>query len=146
LVVSVVALGTILFNCNYINGNILLLFKKTKTIALIYGVSALINIVLNIILVPLIGILGAATATLITFAIHLSMGSVVGFKKLPFDIDLKFIMKSVISSCVMSLMLVVLSPVGVINILISIGIAAIIYFGVMILLRGFTKEEYVFLM
>jgi len=40
-----------------------------------------------------------------------------------------------------------LNPYGAINILIAIEIAAVIYFGVLMLLRGFTitKEEYEFL-
>lgn len=38
-----------------------------------------------------------------------------------------------------------LNPYEAVNILISVGIAAVIYFGILILLRGFTREEYLFL-
>ncbi len=38
-----------------------------------------------------------------------------------------------------------LNPYGAVYILIAVGIAAVIYFGVLILLKGFTKEEYNFL-
>jgi hypothetical protein len=38
-----------------------------------------------------------------------------------------------------------LNPYGAVNILTSVGIAAVIYFGVLILLKGFTREEYNFL-
>jgi hypothetical protein len=38
-----------------------------------------------------------------------------------------------------------LDPYGAVNTLIAVGIAAAIYFAVLILLRGFTKEEYLFL-
>ena len=145
LIVSIIALATILFNCSSINMNIIVLYKRTKLMGAIYAISALINMAMNIILVPIIGILGAAIATLMTFAAHLSAVSIIGFRKLPFDIDLKFIIKSVISSGVMGLIILKLNPIGAVNILISVGVATGVYFGVLILLRGFTKEEYVFL-
>ena len=40
--------------------------KKTKTIAMNNIVSAIMNILLNILLIPLLGILGSALATLIS--------------------------------------------------------------------------------
>ena len=38
-----------------------------------------------------------------------------------------------------------LNPYGAVNILIAVGIATAVYFGFLILLRGFTKEEYLLL-
>ena len=145
LIVSIVALAIILFNCSSVSMNVVVLHKKTKLVGTIYAISASINMAMNIILVPIIGILGAAIATLMTFAAHLSVVSIIGFRRLPFDIDVKFIIKSVISSGVMGLIILKLSPVGAVNILISVGVATVIYFGVLILLKGFTKEEYMFL-
>jgi O-antigen/teichoic acid export membrane protein len=145
LIVPVIALATILFNCGSINVNVLFLLKKTKTIGLIYGAFALVNMTLNIILVPLIGIIGAAIATLMTFTIQLFVATIISFKGLPFDIDFKFIMKSIISSVIMAFVVWKMNPIGAVNILIAIGIATGVYFGVLIVLRGFTKEEYGFL-
>ena len=145
LIVSIIALGTILQRSSWIFSDVLMLFKKTKTVALIYGFSALINMVMNVILVPIIGILGAAIATLITFTFLLLITSNISYKRLPFDIDLKFVIKSIISAIIMSLLLLNLNTTGAINIIISVGVATIAYFGVLILLRGFTREEYKFL-
>ena len=145
LIVSIVALAIILFNCSSVSMNVVVLHKKTKLVGTIYAISASINMAMNIILVPIIGILGAAIATLMTFAAHLSVVSIIGFRRLPFDIDLKFIIKSVISSGVMGLIILKLNPIGAVNILISVGIGTVVYFGVLILLKGFTKEEYMFL-
>lgn len=145
MIVSIIAFATVLFNCSSINTNVLNLFKETKKVSLIYGASALINVILNIVLVPMIGIVGAAIATLITFMVHLFVVGAVTFKRMPYDIDLEFISKSIIASIPMVFVVWMLNPCGVINIVITIGIAAGIYFGVLIMLRGFTKEEYVFL-
>ena len=144
-IVAIIALATVLFNCSAINNQILTLFKETKKSAVIYGISASINMILNIILVPIIGIVGAAIATLVTFAVHLFVVSTISFKRVSYDIDFKFIMKSVTASVIMAFVVWELNPCGLVNILISIGIAAGVYFGVLILLRGFTSDEYRFL-
>jgi O-antigen/teichoic acid export membrane protein len=145
LIVSIVALATILFKCSSVSMNIVVLHKRTKLVGAIYAISASINLIMNIILVPIIGIYGAAIATLITFLIHLIVVSVISFRSFSFDIDLGFIIKSIISSGVMGLIILKLSPVDAVGILISIGVATAVYFGILILLKGFTKEEYTFL-
>lgn len=145
IIIPIIALATILLNCSSINTNILLLSKKTRTAGSISIVSASVNIVLNIILVPLIGILGAAIATLAAFALHLFLTSTFSFKIMAYNMDLKFIMKSIMSSVIMAFVVWELNPIGAVDILISIAIATGVYFGAMALLKGFTKEEYAFL-
>lgn len=144
LIVSIVSLATIFLNCSYVYSNVIILHKKTKLIGIVYAISALINTTINIILVPIIGILGAAISTLITFLIHLIVVSIISFRSFSFDLDLRFIIKSIISSGVMYLIILKLNPIGIINILTSIGLGAAIYFCTLTLLRGFTKEEYRF--
>ena len=145
MIVSIVALGTILFSCSFFSTVVLRLLKKTKLDGSIHVASASINVVMNIILVPWIGILGAAIATLITFTIHLLVLANFSFKYLSFEIDLKFIAKTVLSSSIMGLIILQLNPIGAVNILTSIGIATGVYFSILILLKGFTREEYRFL-
>lgn len=144
IIVPIIALATIILYCSSLNANILLLFEKTKTAGSISIVTASANIILNIILVPLIGILGAAIATLLAFTFHLFLTITFSFKMMKYDVDFKFIIKCIISSVIMAFVVWKLNPVGAVDILISIGIAVGVYFGVMVLLRGFTKEEYVF--
>ena len=145
LISPIVALGVILFNCSFIFSDVLTLLKRTKIIGLTYSIVALLNLTVSIILVPLIGIIGAAISTLLTFLIYAIAVKILSFKELPFEIDFKFISKSVIASIPMALVVWKLDPYGVINILISIGIAILVYFGLLILFRGFTREEYEFL-
>ncbi len=145
MVVSIVALATLLYCCSFINTSVLELFKETKKVSIIFGASASINLIMNIVLVPRIGILGAAIATLITFAIHLFVVSKLSFKRLSYDIDLKFISKCIIASIPMGFVVWQMNPYGAVNILTSIVVAVVIYFGVMVLLKGFTREEVRFL-
>ncbi|VUT27984.1 MAG: putative flippase AglR [Candidatus Syntrophoarchaeum sp. GoM_oil] len=145
LVVPIVALAAILFNCRSVFFDVLMLLKRTKTIGLIYSIAALFNLILNIILVPIIGILGAAISTLLTFLIFAVVVGILSFREMPFEIDFKFISKSIIASIPMAFVVWKLNPYGAVNILIVIGIAALIYFGILVLLRGFTEDEYGFL-
>ena len=134
----------IIFDCRAVFLNILMLLKKTKVIGLAYGTVALFNLVLNVILVPKIGIIGAAISTFFFFACTMILGFL-SYKELPFEIDVKFILKSFIASVPMAIVVWKIDPYGAVDILVSIGVAALVYFGVLILLRGFTKEEYRFL-
>jgi len=144
-IVPIIALATVFMGCGSIIMIVPLLLKRTKVIGLIDGAGAVINVVMNIILVPLIGILGAAGSTLAVFMLRLISYSIISFKQLSFDIDPKFIAKALVSSLVMSAVVWILSPTGAVNILISIVAGTIIYFTALLLLRGFTRQEYSFL-
>lgn len=141
VVISIVALSNLFYYSSFINTYILNMFKETKFVSIIYGGSALINLILNIILVPMMGIVGAAIATLATFMVHMLVIGRISFRKMPYEIDLNFIAKSLASSIVMALVVWWLDPVGSISILISVGIGAMVYFGTLVLLRGFSKSE-----
>ena len=142
IIIPIIALATVFYNVGSLNSHVLMLYKKTKLFATITMLSALINIVLNIILVPLTGICGAAIATLITFAFYFAANSYFSFKKLAYEIDFKFISKCITASIIMVFVIWKLDPRGAVNILISLGISAGVYFSVLALLKGFTKEEY----
>jgi O-antigen/teichoic acid export membrane protein len=144
LITPIVALAVILFNCRVVFYDVLMLLKKTKIIGLIYGIAALFNLTLNIILVPIIGILGAAISTLLTFSIFAVVVGVLSFKELPFEVDFKFLSKCIIASIPMAFVVLKWNPYGSVNILVSVAIAALVYFGVLALLKGFTREEYRF--
>jgi len=66
------------------------------------------------------------------------------FRLLNLNIDSIFIFKSIISSAVMSYCILLLNPIGAIGIIISIGVGALIYSIMLIMLKGFTREEYLF--
>ena len=142
--IPIIALATLLFKSSFVNANILQLLKKTKRVALIYALSALVNIVINFILIPLIGILGAAISTLVAFSVHFVISHLAS-RELPFDIDLKFITKCIISSAIMGAVVFVLNPAGATSIIVSIVVGAAVYFLALTLLKGVRREEYAFL-
>lgn len=66
-----IALGFMLHAIYLIHVNVLLLRDKTRIIAVIVFGAALGNIVLNLALIPLLGAMGAALATLVSYALLL---------------------------------------------------------------------------
>ncbi|MCK4731023.1 MAG: polysaccharide biosynthesis protein [Methanophagales archaeon] len=141
LITPFIALGALLFGAGAVIVQIIVLEKKTKITGAIWIIAAILNLGLNLIFIPYIGILGAAITTLLAFALALILISFYSFKYLKFDIDFRFISKSIFASIVMSLVIIQWNPVGISNVLIGIGICAAVYAAILLLLRGIKKEE-----
>ena len=121
--------------------NIIILEKKTSILGYIWISVAILNIVLNIFAVPYLGIYGAGIATLICYfmAFLVTMFYSSKFMRLPFDI--KSVVKIIIASSIMGIFVNIANPYGIVNILIVIVIAVLIYFVVLFLLRGIDRKE-----
>lgn len=140
-VLPLVALAALLWGIHQIIYPILGLVKKTKILAPIWAVAALVNLGLNILVVPRMGILGAAITTLIACSLGLGLTTYYAFKEFKFAIDWRFIIKSLIASAVMSLVIWLIAPQGNLDAILTV-VAGIAVYGICImLLRGFSKEE-----
>lgn len=141
MVTPLVALGAMFMGIYGIVNNIIILEKKTTILAHIWISVAVLNIVLNIIAVPYIGIYGAGLATLFCyfFAFAVTLFYCRKYARLPFDY--KSIAKIIIASIVMGAFVVIANPMGIINIVIVVAVAVVIYFAVLILLKGIDKKE-----
>lgn len=141
LITPLVALGAMFMGIYGIVNNIIILEKKTTILAHIWIVVAVLNIVLNIFAVPYIGIYGAGLATLVCyfFAFAVTLIYSKRYARLPFDY--KSIAKILIASVVMGVFVKIADPYGIFNMIIVIAIAVVIYFAVLILLKGIDKKE-----
>ncbi|MGB9927139.1 MAG: lipopolysaccharide biosynthesis protein [Methanosarcina sp.] len=141
LITPFTALSSFLFGLYGIISHICILEKKTKIIGKIWITSALLNLILNFVFIPYIGILGAAITTLIAYLFSFIISYQYCSKLFTFDIKIEFIMKSILSSLLMSLIIIEMKPDGLYDILLTIGLCTISYGVIMILLKGFEKEE-----
>ena len=141
LITPFIALSALLFGAGAVLVQIIVLEKKTKITGAIWIIAAILNLGLNLIFIPYVGILGAAIATVLAFALALILISFYSFKYLKFDIDFRFISKSIFASIIMSLVIIKWNPAGMLNVLIVIGACAVVYAVVLLLLRGIEKEE-----
>jgi O-antigen/teichoic acid export membrane protein len=76
----------------------LLIFKKTRIMARLIVYSAILNVVMNIILLPRIGLQGAAIATLVSYLFFFLLTMHASFKLLPFAIEGAAIVRYVLAA------------------------------------------------
>ena len=141
VVIPFVAVGLLLHNFHAVCANIIFLVKKTYWELRLLVISAVVNIGLNLLLIPYLGILGAAVATLIAYLVLGILTLLVSFRYLKFDLGLSFMAKSILASAIMTLAIWLLNPLGIMGVTISIILGLAIYFAMMLALKGFSKNE-----
>jgi O-antigen/teichoic acid export membrane protein len=102
----------------------------------ITAISAILNIVLNIVLIPIFGISGAAIASLLTMSLNAGLAYVMLKPMLKIGIDLRSVANLVVSALSMTVFLLIYTYVFPIRSFVSLGLAvgmgAIIYFVVVL--------------
>lgn len=136
-----VALGILFYGIYAIISHILVLVKKTKITGTIWIACAILNLGLNIILIPYLGIIGAALTTLIAYVVAASLTTYYSFHYMTFEFEIGFIVKTVISSIIMSIVIALINPQGILMIIFSILIGSVIYLAILIGLKGISRNE-----
>jgi O-antigen/teichoic acid export membrane protein len=145
MITPFVALGMVFFGITSIMSNIITLVKRTKIYAIIWFAAAILNLVLTIMLVPVIGIVGAAAATLMAFIAAFLLMVYFSRGLIRIAVDYKFLLKSVSASLIMASAIIIHSPVGLLDIIATIILCIAIYFAMLFLLRGIDTDEMEFL-
>ncbi len=144
-IILLVAFGTIFLGLYQINVYIILLVQRTKWIPLMTGFSSVANIILNIILIPKIGITGAAISTLISYFTLAVIVSYWARKEVNYHIDLKFLIKVITASIIMAIFISILSLLlvksGILQILLSVLLGSISYIVILFIFRAFSESE-----
>ena len=85
---------------------------------------------LNLVFVPIFGILAAAAVTLLSYLTAFLISLNYSQRFFEFNFDYSFILKSVLSSILMSIVIILVNPKGIFNvtILISVSIAIYLFF------------------
>ena len=145
-VVPFVAFGAVLFGFYRICLYIIYIANKTYLTVRLLGASAALNIILNIILIPRMGIVGAAIASLIAHGILGMLTLILSRRYLEFDLSIPFILKSTVAAAIMMLCIWLINPETITLVILSICVGVLVYFGVLLLIRGLRKSEIVFFM
>jgi O-antigen/teichoic acid export membrane protein len=141
LVTPLVALGALFLGAYAIASQVIILEKKTALTGSVWVVAAVMNLGLNFVLLPYAGIIGAAVSTLASFVFAFYATARYARRYIEFNFDLGFISKSVLASMVMSAFLLWLGPSGARGLIAAVGAGALIYFSVLMLLRGLDRSE-----
>ena len=139
--VFLIALGTILLGLWQINLYILLLVRKTKWVPPIVGIAALINTGINIILIPKIGIMGAAISTIISYFVLSAIVFILARKIIKYKLDFIFLFKVVLSAFLMALCLRFIEINGVLSIIFAVIIGTVMFGLGLLLLKAFSKQD-----
>jgi len=144
LITPFLALSGLLFGLYAIITQILVLEKKTGITGTIWIVAAVLNLGLNIVFIPIIGIVGAAATTLIAFSLAFILSMYYSFRYLVFDFNVSFILKCIFASTIMGAVIVIGGsqiPGTLVPIILLIGVSALVYGGCLFILRGFGQDE-----
>ena len=141
MITPLVALGAIFMGIYGIVNNIIILEKKTVILGYIWISVAILNIILNVLAVPYIGIYGAGIATLVCYFFAFAVTLIYSRKYSVLPFDFKSIIKILVSALAMGIFVMLANPQGIIAILIVIAVAVVIYFAVLALLKGIDKKE-----
>ncbi len=99
-----------LFNFYQLMVGILHITDHTHITVRLLSTAALLNIGLNLVLIPRMGIVGAALATVVAYGVLGVLTIFVTRRYLKFDLGLPFIVKSTAASIVMTLFIGLLTP------------------------------------
>jgi O-antigen/teichoic acid export membrane protein len=149
LVVQFIALSTLFYGVQAVIGFTIDLVKKTRIAGVIWAISALVNLGLDILVVPATGIWGgingAALTTLVTYALAMVLTVYFSFKEFKFDIGWQFIIKCLAASAMMSLVVWWIAPQGTVATILTIIAGTVVYTVILIFLKGLWKDEFEFL-
>lgn len=135
------ATSALFYGILVIFSQIIILKKETRIAGTAWLFAAIFNIILNLLLIPYFGILGAAIATLFSYLLSTIFIIIYSLRKFRFDIDIKFIAKSIIASLPMIPLIFLINTDKIIDLLIVVLLSALIYLIIIILLKGISKEE-----
>lgn len=144
LITPFTALSALLYGSYIIISQILVLEKETAILGAIWVLAAAMNFGLNLLLIPRLGIMGAAATTLIAYGLAFALTVHYSRKFFMFGIDLNFLYKSILASVLMSIPIMIIAPKDKLVILATISFCAALYFIILFALKGFKKEEVTF--
>ena len=144
IVLPIVALSILIFGISAIAPYIIFLEKRVRLSATLWTIAAVCNVSLNIVVIPWIGIEGAAVTTLIAFSVALGIALYYSWKSFSFRIDWGFIAKSIFASVLMSLAIWGMSPEGNVGTILTVVAGVVIYGIALLLLKAFDRDEFAF--
>lgn len=136
-----ISLGMILRGLFQINMYAFHLVKKTTYITLILAISTVVNIGLNILLVPVMGLSGAAIATAVTFLGMALIAVFYGRSLIGYHLNWLDIGKTILASLGMAICLLWMPAYNLITIIGAMVVAGIVYIVLLMLMRTFSKSE-----
>jgi len=139
LALQILSWDILLFFLYHCLGNVLMAVNRQNQMAFSVGICAVINVVLNLILIPRFSYIGAGIATIVTESVLLGLYFYFVSKylyRLPLH---RIILKAIIACAVMAVFVYFCRSF---TLAVLIVLAAVIYFAMLYLIRGFSQEDF----
>lgn len=120
------------------------LVNKTYITIFLIGLTATISIVLNIVLIPYVGVVGAAISKLASYIVLAMVTLIVTRRYMKFNLSLTFIGKSIVAAGFMSLCIWLINPQSLMMVILSILLGVLIYLTILWAMKGVSKSEMTF--
>ncbi|MGZ7133084.1 MAG: oligosaccharide flippase family protein [Halobacteriota archaeon] len=141
LITPFAAFSSVLYGLFSIIGIVFTFEKRTAALGTIWILAAALNVGCNLILVPYLGIMGAALTTLVGYSFVCGVGTLYATRLMRFDVDFGFILKSIFASGVVSSFVLVWHPTGFLGVCAFILTCAAVYTAILFVLKGFAVSE-----
>lgn len=135
-VVPIVVAAMFCYGLSGITGLVFWLEKKSRELSVVWAVAAACNTLLNVLLIPRWGIVGAAVATLVSYAISTGPCVIVYLRLMKRAPDVWLIAATVMGSFLMAALVRLLNPSDIGGLAVTAVLAACAYFGSLVLMRG----------
>jgi len=145
IITGFAAVSSLLLGIYSIIFQILILKKQTHIVGMIWIIIAILNFMLNICLIPIFGLLGAGIATLISYSLLIIVTSYYSLRDFQLHLNIIYYFKIVLASILMSVIILLSKPDGIISIFTTIGISILFYTGLMLSANAFSREEIKFI-
>ena len=136
-----IALGTVFMGIYQINSQVILLKKQTRLLPLIIGAASVTSMILNIVLIPNIGISGASIAYLASCFLLAVIASFIARRSTNYSYDGIFQLKITVASLPMAIYLFLIKVDKLWEIILAAAAGAVIFVSGVLLLRAFPEKE-----
>jgi len=141
-VLALLILGGLLVGLYSIEVLVIYLHEETWLLAAILGLLAAFNLGANLLLVPRIGMLGAAASTAVTYALQWVVVRVLAQRRLPIPIGLSTLWRAMAATAIMAFSVWAIPlPSGALAVLAKTGVGLVAYSLTLVVLRGVPIAE-----
>ena len=124
-----------------VNNYIIYLVKQTKWLLIITVISTGISIGLNFILIPYLGLTGAAISKIAAFFVLAAIVTIWVRKSINYNINFRFLGKIIVASLLMAACLYFLKIDGITGIVLSVLIGSAVFAVSMFFMKAFTQQD-----
>jgi len=142
LLILFVLLGFICLGIHQIFIYVIHLHERTRSLPLITVVTAALNVGLNLVLLPTLGILGAAVSTFVAYVVQMALVIRLSSRLLWIGFEGRFALKAFLASLGMYGVLNLWTPHGLGQLALAIALGAAVYFALLVALKGIGRREW----